>query len=341
MEQKRNQFLDIIKALCIVFVIITHDTISEETRLKLLFNFWIDMAVPLFMIISGYVYALSFERNGIAQIQQAYTLNFIMPKFIRYTIPFLLAFAIEILGEIAVAFLAIRPFSLKHIVALLFQGGNGPGSYYYPILLQFLLYYPVLYFIIKRYAFKGLILCFAINAGYEFFQRVWGCNETFYRMLLFRYTLVIAFGSYLGQCKGEKLALGWKIASFAAGTAFIIAYRYFAFPPRIIIYWTKTSFLACLYLLPIAAFLICSVHLRFKPLELIGKASFNIFLVQMVYYAYAAGFAAKFFSSHIVHLCFHIGICISAGLIFYAIEQPLTKFALSMWNSRKKLCRVK
>lgn len=73
-----------------------------------------------------------------------------MPKFIRYTVPFLLAFIIEMIGEIAVSFLGIRPLSLKHIVAIFFQGGTGPGSYYYPILLQFLLYYPVLYFIIKN-----------------------------------------------------------------------------------------------------------------------------------------------------------------------------------------------
>lgn len=70
MEEKRNTFLDIIKAFCILFVIITHDTISEETRQRFLFNFWIDMAVPLFMIISGYVYAASFERNKISEIGQ-------------------------------------------------------------------------------------------------------------------------------------------------------------------------------------------------------------------------------------------------------------------------------
>lgn len=58
----RNGFLDIIKAFCILFVIITHDSISDSFRLKTLFPFWINMAVPMFMIISGYVYAISFEK---------------------------------------------------------------------------------------------------------------------------------------------------------------------------------------------------------------------------------------------------------------------------------------
>ena len=334
MEEKRNTFLDIIKAFCILFVIITHDTISEETRQKFLFNFWIDMAVPLFMIISGYVYAASFERNKISEIGQAYKLKFLMPKFIRYTVPFLLAFIIEVIGEIRLSVLGIRPLSLKHIVAIFFQGGTGPGSYYYPILLQFLLYYPVLYFIIKKYAFKGLIVCFTLNALYEFFQRVWGCNEVFYRMLLFRYTLVIAFGSWLWQCKTEKISAIWKIASFVLGTAFIIVYRYLNVQPKIIIYWTKTSFIACLYLLPIASFLIHKVQCSFKPLEILGKASFNIFLVQMVYYVYAVNFMSKLFPSHIAHLFANIAICVIFGLVFYFLEQPITKFVLSLWKKR-------
>ena len=188
------------------------------------------------------------------------------------------------------------------MIVIFFQGGNGPGSYYYPIMLQFLLFYPVVYFVIRKYAFKGLFFCFVLNAAFEFFQRVWGCNGEFYRMLLFRYTFVIAFGSYLWQCKKEKIALRWKIGAFIVGVAFIIAFCYFKLQPKIIIYWTSTCFLACLYLLPIADFLICRVHCSFKPAELVGKASFNIFLTQMVYFVYGVGFVRKIIPNHILQL---------------------------------------
>ena len=33
------------------------------------------MAVPVFMLISGYVYALSYKRNGIEQVEEAYLLK--------------------------------------------------------------------------------------------------------------------------------------------------------------------------------------------------------------------------------------------------------------------------
>ena len=101
---KRNPFLDIIKAFCILFVIITHDQISDAFRLRAFFPFCINMAVPMFMIISGYVYAASFDRNSISKIEDAYTLKFLLPKFIRYTVPFLMMFVVEIVGEILIAY---------------------------------------------------------------------------------------------------------------------------------------------------------------------------------------------------------------------------------------------
>ena len=115
---------------------------------------------------------------------------------------------------------------------------------------------------------------------------------------------------------------------------FSIVYRYLNVQPKIIIYWTKTSFIACLYLLPIASFLIRKVSFSFKPLEILGKASFNIFLVQMVYYVYAVNFMSKLFPSHIAHLFANIAICVIFGLVFYFLEQPITKFVLSLWKKR-------
>ena len=324
---KRNPFLDIIKAFCILFVIINHDIISAGFRLKALFPFWVEMAVPMFMIISGYVYAASFERHGIEHISDAYTKEYLLPRFIRYTVPFVLAYLVEIVAEFLTAYLGeiTTTVSIKYLFITFFQGGFGPGSYYYPVLLQLLLFYPVIYFIIKKHGFKGLLFCFFLNAGFEFFQMAWGCNEEFYRMLLFRYTSVIAFGSYLWQCKDEKVHWPLTIAGFVAGVACIVSYRYFMYEPKIIIYWTDTSFVATMYLLPIAAYLIKRVHWSFKPLETIGKASYNIFLVQMVYYAYCLGIVRSHISSHWIQLSLHIVVCIGVGLIFYAIEQPLTK----------------
>ena len=49
----------------------------------------------------------------------------------------------------------------------------------------------------------------------------------------------------------------------------------------------------------------------------------------MVYYAYMYGFVKKIVPSHILCLCASIAICVSAGLLFYAAENRITKSVLS------------
>lgn len=92
----RQRSVDVLKGVCAIIIIFTHYTWSNEERLKYLFPFWVDMAVPMFMIISGYLGAKSFIRYRIDTFEKAYELNYILRKYIRYTIPFTIAFLIEI-----------------------------------------------------------------------------------------------------------------------------------------------------------------------------------------------------------------------------------------------------
>jgi fucose 4-O-acetylase-like acetyltransferase len=55
--------LDALKGICIIFVVITHFRWTEELRLLLFFPFTIHMAVPIFMLISGYVYAVVYKEQ--------------------------------------------------------------------------------------------------------------------------------------------------------------------------------------------------------------------------------------------------------------------------------------
>ena len=63
-KQSRLNYLDFYKGICIIFIIITHYSWNDNERLHYLFPFWIDMAVPVFMVITGYVTSLSFQNRG-------------------------------------------------------------------------------------------------------------------------------------------------------------------------------------------------------------------------------------------------------------------------------------
>lgn len=92
--QQRNRMVDILKGIGILLVILTHYAWNDIERLRLLFPYIVDPAISIFMIISGYVYSMSYQRVNIDTIGKAYNFRFISDKIIRYTVPFLIAYLI-------------------------------------------------------------------------------------------------------------------------------------------------------------------------------------------------------------------------------------------------------
>lgn len=322
---KRNRMIDFLKGCCIIFIIIDHCTLwGNELRLKLLFPFWITMAVPILMVLSGYAYAMSYERHQIRSLKDAYQFQFVLGKFIRYTIPFLIAYLLEFaISAYDNGIQSIMGVWLKDF----FVGGWGPGSYYYPIMLQFIFVYPIIYFIIKKYNFAGVILCGLLNAVYELLQYFCGMSYSSYRLLLFRYILLIAFGCYLfiGKCVIKR----WlSLPCILIGTLFTWAYNYQGYEPKILIHWTETCFIAVLFILPLMKILLTSAkleHIAFPPIELFGKASYHVFLVQMVYFNYVSKVLYPHINSILLANLINLIVCIGGGIIFYFVETKTTK----------------
>lgn len=290
------------------------------------------MAVPMFMIISGYVNALSFERKGFNSFNDCYSLKELISKFFRLTIPFVFVVFIEIIADCV----AFGDLSITKILIMFFAGGYGPGSYYYPVMVQFVFLFPCIYVGIKQYRTKGLFVCFLYNAMYELLQKMYGMDEDLYRLLVLRYFFIISFGAYLAFLEKKRIRTKWGIASFIIGIAFVLITKYTQYEPHIIRYWTGTSFLACLYVLPISYVLL---RLTKKPkcalLELFGRASFNIFLTQMVWFNYAAGFVYKYIDNIFIRLLINFVVCFIFGIVFYQIEKPFTKKLISFLQNRQ------
>lgn len=320
LQNERYHSVDFLKGICILFVIVTHYAWTDTERLRLLFPFWIDMAVPIFMILSGFVFTKSYLKHNIKTYEQAYAYENWLGKLIRFSFPFLIAFAVE---EVACRFLGIVRHNALETATAFVQGGFGPGSYYYPILVQFIFYFPVLFFLVQKYRLKGLVLCGGINLLFEFFKTIYGMNAEFYRLLIFRYTLVIAFGCYLALGDYPKTKKRFIPASIL-GIGYILATKYFGLKPIFTDLWTGTSMWASLYILPIIAWLIANRKIQFKPIELLGKASYNIFLVQMVYYN-AAPWIYRHIGSVSLRILVNTVVCVSVGLLFFYAETPITK----------------
>lgn len=196
-------------------------------------------------------------------------------------------------------------------------------------MIQFVFFFPLIYFIIRKYDVKGLLICGGMNFTYELLQMAYGMNEECYRLLMFRYILVIAFGTYLAVTKSKE-DLRVSLILLGIGVIYIIIFVYLGFKPVITIYWTETSFWACLFILPISRMLLRNNRLHLKPIEVIGKASYNIFLIQMVYYYFLSEHVYSAIENRSIQLGVNFIICLTAGIIFWLIETPVTKYLIGL-----------
>lgn len=328
---KRNNFLDVLKGICILLVILTHFDWVEPQRLKYLFPFWMNPAVPVFMIISGYVFSESFKRKNVSTLKEAYNLKGILDKVIRYTMPLILIYAVELFVKLVIL---KQQIPVMELVTQFFFGGYGPGSYYYPYMIEFIFVFPLIFFAIKKWDFKGLVLCAGADFLYEALKVPTGMTGAVFRLIVLRYIFAIAFGCYisLGKMQFKK----WMgVASFLFGAAFIYIVCYTDYKPVIFYRWSRTSMLAVFYIAPIAYLLITRCKWECKPLVLMGKASYNIFFVQMAVFhivtAVNGGIPGTFVPMLLTYVC-----CIVLGILFYKVETPITKRVLA-WNTRQFL----
>ncbi len=311
----RKHFLDAVKGISIIFVILIHVNWTGEEELKFLFPFWRNMAVPCFMIISGYVASLSFRKNGIISISKAYNKEMVCPKAFRYTFPFLFVYLVELIVGL--------PEGIWSKVSIFLGGGYGPGSYYYPIMMQFIFVFPLIYFIIKDKK-EGLLICLTLNIIYEILKDSYQMNEECYRLLIFRYIYLIAYGCWIEQKKHINKYL--NILSFLLGAIYIYAICYGGYQPKIIKFWSGTSVLAALYMTSLFYFILKLLEeKRFHIFEMIGRASYNIFLIQLLYFYYLYENLSNMYNNRLTEVVVSILICIIGGIFFYHIEKLILK----------------
>lgn len=209
------------------------------------------------------------------------------------------------------------------------SGGYGPGSYYYPILIQLLLIYPLLYSILFNLKERGLLLLFIANLIFELLKEPFAISAELYRLCIFRYIYLLGFGCYIGLYGFNANTVKWSNSIFAAiSIAFLIVTQYTAYTAKVFTNWTTTSLAAIGFILPIVATLLLKVKKIpsiFKPLFLLGKASYHIYFIQMVYYAFFNNMLAQVLHNRWLLLLCNLIICLSIGLLFYFLEGLLQK----------------
>ena len=166
---------------------------------------------------------------------------------------------------------------------------------------------------------------------FEIGKSLAGMSPELYRICALRYLFILAYGCYLwklrdGDGRGENRL--WYYAAGALGVAYIVVFQYTGRVPLFTDQWTKTSVFAVLFLVPVMPHLMGKESLRCALLELLGKASYHIFLVQMLYYWAAARTVYRFVPFAPLRVAVNLALCCACGVLFYKIESPISQWII-------------
>lgn len=323
--KERNWQLDYLKALAMIGVIITHTTMSQEARGNLLYPYFVTMAVPVFMVVSGYTNALAWERKS-DTLKTYFKPDRMIRKLFSLYMPFLLILILQCVIRMGIY---RNEMGMKDILYGVIVGGWGPGSYYIPVLIQLVFCFPFCYLLIRRFKIVGAVSVICLQIGFEYLIQSTGISEDIYRLLFFRYLVFVVLGMMLYQYRGrydretqadKKITgqMGWiALICGGLGAIYIGMVAYAGYVPDLFRYWTDTSMPTVLwtYLL---VWLALHVMKRLPGaadacITGIGRSSYEIYLIQMTYFITGIDQKIPFTGFRI--LC-NIVLCVSMGILF-------------------------
>lgn len=317
-KKGHDAFIDFLKGVCIILVIITH-CLDDELESLTLFQLWGRTAIPIFLIIQAFhVYKNGFE--------------FRMPDFkkmwVRIIRPYLI---IQII--IALMLLVVHPvldFS-DYIGHVSLMGGYGPGEYFPWVYCQFAIIIPMIGPIFKKFKpWQSLLLFIAASQIIEIACSLSHVSDwPYYSLSAGRYLFLI-YLAYILVTRGlvvNKGTITLSILSLAATAYFCYSNRslepiFFCSTQWSYCHWVCYIYIAYLFLFGLKLLYLCIVKvpkLR-KFIESIGRCSYEIYLFLMLYFAVMA-YTVSFLMGQVVsnHLVFKLSIVIIAVVVSTAI----------------------
>lgn len=333
-KPNRLMAIDYLKAIAVILVISNH-SLTDKQQLSIGGPFWISMAVPIFMILSGYTNSMSAKRRKIKTFKQYFNKDLMKSRLSRLLLPYIIIFAVELflVHIIPVEIHANRTIENLPILYLFFTGGVGAGSYYLPLLIQLLFLFPFMLFSFRKLPHVSATLFILIQIAFDMFASFLPISNDLYRLLVFRYLALIMMGIVMYHYKDKIGKRRKKRLLLLSSTSVFYIYmtNYTSYKPEIFSKWTGTSlptmFLALLFVgLGMNYLEIKNTTKLTELMSQIGKASFHIFLVQKLYFAFTIKTVFSNFNIHpSLTSIVSIVICCSIGICFYYLEIKFRK----------------
>ena len=318
-----DPFLDFLKGICIILIILNH-CIPSELRSQIFFPLWGSPAVPVFLIIQVF----HFYKKGFNTTKPDY--NKIWKRVVRpFIIVELIILAVLLYKESSNSTIP----SLKEIVYML---TGGPGSYYPWIYVQFAVLLPLFRPIVKLQRVYILIAFILLSQIAEIVCALSAMPEWIYRLTLLRYVFLVYLG-YLLATKGLILNR-YTITLSVLSIASTILFAYIDMDYNPIFYnvdaWSTCHWICYFY---IVFFMIIGLKVIYSYLgsfvfstfvKQIGKYSYEIYLFQLLYFTCISEYLINVLSianKTLITIILSTLLCIIPVLLYKRIKERLKK----------------
>ena len=321
-KRGRIQQIDILKGLAALAVVATHTlTAARLVDTWSVLHIW--QAVPIFVVILGANASLSFSRRAEQNLGSLFSRDYLARRAGRILVPFILVWVLAWIVGRDRGGLQFGPES-----ALLQLPYPGPGNYYVPLVVVLLLLAPLLYVGFRKSPWVTLGALLLVDVAFELFAAGVPLFETHpfvYSVAFPRYLGVFALGFFIVD---ERVAPRVRATVLGAGTLLSLTYLVVAnkglWAPPFVPTWRTQNVLAAFYPATLVA-----LGIRYLPssgtgiptrtLVWAGRASYHIFLMQMLYFMLVPQFHGT------LMVVVNIVMCLFAGLGFYEVEMRLRR----------------
>ena len=265
--QKYYLWVDNVKGLAIILVVLWHcNYLNGKEHLQ-----WFQHAVPLFLFCSAFLLRnvdgnYYFKRRRLLRLYN----RIIRPYFHAEL------FVLSIIAILCLIRNDDFPYSLSHLLRF---AGLGPGSYFPIVYVQCWCVIPFLVVLKRHLSFSYSFALFFISCLISelLFFVVDGQRAWLWRLLAIRYLMILYVGVYYEEfIKRKQLTVVLVILSVVLAVVDIYIYPFHN------LCWNGDHCFTSFYILLIIPFL---QKLCINRLALVGKYSYEIFLVQMSYLA--------------------------------------------------------
>lgn len=145
---------------------------------------------------------MSANKRNISTLKEYFHWKTISPKLSRLLFPYPIIIALETILFVAISFgIPIASVKVPKSFVELFMGyltgGWGPGSYYVPILMQFLILFPLMFLTFKKSPVIAVTLSFVLHLCFDILANTLPISDGLYRLSVFRYPVFVVVGIIL------------------------------------------------------------------------------------------------------------------------------------------------